>query len=252
MARAKSSPGTAPSAAPTGRRARGSSAAPGRKQGRLKQIRAVYGMTVKADPASRWWLLLALGLPIAVGVVTGVLSGHWIYFPLLGIMLGLLAATVVLARRAEKAAFGQIVGQPGATGAALSTLRRGWVLEQEPVALDPRTRDMVFRAVGRPGVVLVAEGPVTRVRKLVDGERRKINRLVPNVEVHTVFAGEGEEQVPLRKLNRKLTRMRPQLTKQEVSQVSKRLRAMGAVKPPIPKGVDPMRARPDRKAARGR
>ena len=253
MARTKSSPEAAPPAKPSRwRRARGSSPAPGRRQGRLKQIRAVYKMTTKADPASRWWLLLALGLPLAVGVVTGILSGHWIYFPLLGLMVGLLAATIVLARRAEKAAFSQIEGQPGAAGAALSTLRRGWSFEQEPVAMNPRTRDLVFRAVGRPGVVLVAEGPVTRVRRLVEDERRKINRLVPNVEVHTFFAGDGEDQVPLRKLNRTVTKLRPKLTKQEVDQVVKRLRAMGAVKPPIPKGVDPMRARPDRKAARGR
>ena len=29
-----------------------------------------------------------------------------------------------------------------------------------------RTKDMVFRAVGRPGVVLLTEGPLPRVKKL--------------------------------------------------------------------------------------
>ncbi|PPK95337.1 uncharacterized protein DUF4191 [Kineococcus xinjiangensis] len=252
MARTKSSPEPAPTAKPRWRRGRGSSPAPGRRQGRLKQIRAVYRMTVKADPATRWWLLLAFGLPLVLSIVIGILSGHWIYFPLLGLMIGLLAATFVLSQRAQKAAFRQIEGQPGATGATLSTLRRGWNFEQEPVAMNPRTRDMVFRAVGRPGVVLVGEGPAPRVRRLVEDERRKVNRLVPNVEVHTIYAGDGEDQVPLRKLPRTLTRLRPKLTKQEVEHVTKRLRAMGAVKPPIPKGIDPMRARPDRKATRGR
>ena len=126
------------------------------------------------------------------------------------------------------------------------------MVAQQPVAINPRTQDMVFRAVGRPGVVLVAEGPLPRVRRLVEDERKRMARLLPNVEVHTFFAGDGEGQVPLRSLNRKVTRLRPKLTKQEAEQVGKRLRAMGAIKPPIPKGVDPMRARPDRKAARGR
>ena len=46
--------------------------------------------------------------------------------------------------------------------------------------------------------------------------------------------------------------MRPAITKAEVSEVAKRLRALGAARLPIPKGVDPMRARPDRKAVKGR
>ncbi|GAA4978079.1 DUF4191 domain-containing protein [Kineococcus glutinatus] len=255
MARSKPSPDAAPAPAKP-RRGRGASKAakPGGagKQGRLKQIRAVYRMTTTADPASRWWLLLALLVPVAVGVVTGVLSGHWIYFPLIGLLLGVLAATIVLARRAERAAFSQIVGRPGAAGAALSTLRRGWNVDQQPVAINPRTQDMVFRAIGRPGVVLVAEGPRERVRRLVEDEQRKTARLVPNVEIHTFYAGDGEGQVPLRSLNRKVTKLRPKLTNQEVAHVGKRLRALGGVRPPLPKGIDPMRARPDRKAARGR
>jgi hypothetical protein len=70
--------------------------------------------------------------------------------------------------------------------------------------------------------------------------------------VAIVNAGDGPDQVPLRKVSRTLTRMRPALTKGEVSEVAKRLRALGAAKLPIPQGVDPMRARPDRKATRGR
>ena len=49
-----------------------------------------------------------------------------------------------------------------------------------------------------------------------------------------------------------LFRSRPKLTKQEVAEVNKRLTALGGVKLPVPKGVDPMRARPDRKGMRGR
>jgi hypothetical protein len=46
--------------------------------------------------------------------------------------------------------------------------------------------------------------------------------------------------------------MRPSLTKQEAAAVNKRLKALGAARPPVPKGIDPLRARPDRKGLRGR
>jgi len=50
----------------------------------------------------------------------------------------------------------------------------------------------------------------------------------------------------------KLNRMRRVLTKDEVIAVNKRLRALGAARPPVPKGMDPQRVRPDRRGMRGR
>ena len=46
-------------------------------------------------------------------------------------MLGLVAATFIFGRRAERAAYAQIEGQPGAAAAALGSLRSGWELEAE-------------------------------------------------------------------------------------------------------------------------
>ena len=167
--------------------------------------------------------------------------------------MAVLVALIIMARRAERAAFAQLAGQPGATGAALQNLRRGWTVEETPVAVDPRTQDMVFRAVGRPGVVLVTEGPLPRVAKLAEQQSRHVKRVLgEGVPVITLHAGDGEGQVPLRKLSRVLTRRRPSLTKGQVGEVSKRLKALGGVKIPVPKGIDPTRTRPDRKAMRGR
>ena len=91
------------------------------------------------------------------------------------------------------------------------------------------------------------------MQRLVDAERKRVSRVLgPNVPVIVLNVGDGEGQIPLRKINSKLTRMRPALTKTEVSQVASRLRALGGARPPIPKGVDPMRMRPDRKGVRGR
>src|SRR5690606_34602954 len=123
----------------------------------------------------------------------------------------LLAAMFILARRAEKAAYAQIEGQPGASLSALRTIRRGWDFPEEPVAVDPRTQDMVFRGVGRAGVVLVGEGAPHRVTKLLEGERKKVARILPNVPVTILQAGSGPEQVALAKLPRTVQRLKKKL-----------------------------------------
>jgi hypothetical protein len=231
------------------------------KQGRLGQVRQVYTAARQVDRLIGWWMLLAFVATLVVVVGIGVLVGHWVYALILGLPLALLAATITMSRRAERAAYSSIEGQPGAAGAALGALRRGWFYQQEPVALEgargTRPEDMagaafVFRAVGRPGIVLVGEGPQGRVAKLLEAERKKTARVAPGVPVHLLQAGSGEGQVPVRKLSGKMTRMKPVLTKEEVSVVNKRLKSLGGMRPPVPAGMDPMRARVDRKAMRGR
>lgn len=233
----------------------GASAAP-KKQGRIAQMRAVFRMTRTADPSVIWYMLLAFLVVLTLSLAIAIAIGGGPYSIFLGLLMGLplalMAAMFILARKAEKAAYAQLEGQPGAVGAALGSLRRGWMVEQNPVAADPRTQDLVFRAVGRPGVVLVAEGPTQRVRRLVDAEKRKVARVVPNVPVHVLHAGSDDDQVPLNKLPRRVMKLKSTLTKQEAAQVSKRLRALGGIKPPMPKGIDPMRVRADRKSMRGR
>jgi Domain of unknown function (DUF4191) len=231
--------------------ARSNAPAPVVPKGRIAQLRAVFTMTRRADKALIWWMLAtfvgATALVMAVGLLTG---APWWLTLLPALAIGFLLALIVMARRAEKAAFNQIAGQPGAAGAALNNLRRGWTVETEPVAVDPRTQDLVFRAVGRPGVLLVTEGPLPRVGKLAEAERKRVQRVLPGVPVTVMHAGDG--QVPLPKISGKAMRMKPTLSKQQAAEVTKRLRALGGLKPPVPKGIDPMRARPDRKGMRGR
>src|SRR4029079_19533032 len=64
--------------------------------------------------------------------------------------------------------------------------------------------------------------------------------------------GGGEHEVSIRKVVSKIQRMKPVLTKQEVSAVNKRLKAMGGLRTPLPAGGAPNRARLDRKAMSGR
>ena len=216
-----------------------------KKPSRLKQIGEVFTMTRRHDPMVPWLMLLVFLGVVAVSFLVGFWLDNWITGLIIGIPLGLLAATFILSRRAERAAFAQIENQPGASGAALGTLRRGWITEEQPVAVNPRTQDAVFRAVGRPGVVLVSEGPTHRVKPLLDAERKRLARILPNVPVHTIQTGRGEGQVPLSQVAKQMGKMKNELTKLEVSTVYKRIASMGN-RLPIPKGIDPYKARPNR------
>jgi hypothetical protein len=225
----------------------------GKKPGRLSQLRQIYTVTRQAEPRLPLWMLAGFVATLVVAYLLGLLVGQAIFVTIIGLPMAVLVALVIMSRRAERSAYQRMSGQPGVAGAVLKNIRRGWYVEDEPVAIDPRTRDLVFRAIGRPGVALVAEGPVQRVQRLVEGERKRVARVLgPNVPVLVIHVGDGEGQVPLRQLNGKLMRSKPVLTKTEVSQVAARLRALGGARPPIPKGIDPTRARPDRRGVRGR
>lgn len=223
-----------------------------RGPGMFAQMKQVFEMTKKSDPNIGWIMVLAALATILLFLLVGLLLNNWITFLIIGIPFGILVAVMILSRRAEKAAFAQIEGQPGAAGAALSTLRRGWIVEQQPVAMNPRTQDLIFRVLGRPGVILVTEGPSQRVGTLISQEKKRLKRVIPTVPVHVVNAGNDEGQVPLKKLSKELKKLDKTLTAQEVASVNSRLASLGNMQLPVPKGVDPMRARPDRKAMRGR
>ena len=63
-----------------------------------------------------------------------------------------------------------------------------------------RSQDVVHRAVGKAGIVLVAEGNPNRVKSLLAAEKKKMARIVADVPVHDIIVGTGEGQVPLKKL----------------------------------------------------
>lgn len=223
-----------------------------KKQRWYHQVWAAYQMTRRQDPTVTWLILGVFVAVLLLGLIIGLLIGHPVYVTLVALPFALLAGMFTLTRRAERAAYTQIEGQPGAARAALGTVRGGWTFDDEPVAVNPRTQDFVFRGVGRPGVVLVSEGPAHRVARLLEDERRRVARVVPNVPITLIQVGNEEGQVPLTKVARTVTRLRPKLTRPEAAEVGKRLKALTTNKLPIPKGVDPFRARPDRKGMRGR
>ena len=224
-----------------------------KQPGRLAQMWQVFQMTRRQDDRALLYIGLGLVLPILAGILLAVfLSGGNVFTIVLwivaGVLGGVLAALVILGRRAEHAAYSQIEGQPGAVGAVLrSSLRGSWRGSEMPVAVNGRTQDAVYRATGRGGVVLISEGPQSRTKRMIDEERRKVARVLPNVPITVLSVGPDTDSVPLHKIPRRLRRIKPTLTKAEVLAISNRLQSLeGAL--PIPKGVDPLKAR----APRGR
>jgi hypothetical protein len=209
-----------------------------KKPGRTGQIRQAYSMTRKSDPRVGW---VTLGVFLGVLVLMlaiGFLLGHPVYVGIMGVMFAFLAATIVFGRRAEKAAFSQVEGQPGAAAAALNMLRKGWTVT--PGVAVTRNQDLVHRAVGRPGVVLIAEGGgPSRLGNLLAQEKKKVARFVPDVPIYDIQAGNDEGQVPLRKLNKHLMKLPRNLKNDQVSEVNRRLKALGSMSLPIPKGPLP-------------
>ncbi|MBB4884641.1 DUF4191 domain-containing protein [Streptomyces netropsis] len=207
--------------------------------GRLKQIALTYKMTKKVD--SKVGLVVA-----AVGIVTfgvllaiGFLIDHPIYLGILGFLLAFLAMAIVFGRRAERAAFGQMEGQPGAAAAVLENIGRGW--STTPAVAMNRSQDVVHRAVGKAGIVLVGEGNPNRVKTLLAAEKKRMARIVADTPVHDVVVGDGEGQVPLKKLRTTLLKLPRVLPGAQVTVVNDRLRALGDLMSnmPIPKGPMP-------------
>lgn len=218
---------------------------------RLAQMWQVFQMTRRYDKSVVGLLLLAVLLPTGAGVAAGLILSSGNVFTLViwiivGVMLGLLIGLIVLGRRAERAAYSQLEGQPGAVGAVIkSALKRSWIAEEMPVAINAKTKDAIYRAVGRGGVALIAEGPISRTQRLVDDEKRKTAKILPNVPITVLTVGPDEESVKLYKLGWQLTKIKPALTKSEVRVVSNRLASLGT-NVPIPKGIDPYKVRPSR------
>jgi hypothetical protein len=207
--------------------------------GRLKQIVQTYKMTRQAD--SKVGLVVA-----AVGIGTfgvilalGFLIGHPIYAGILGFLLAFLAMAVVFGRRAEKAAFGQLEGKPGAAAAVLQNVGRGWTVT--PAVAMNKSQDVVHRAVGKAGVVLVGEGNPNRVKSLLAAEKRRVNRVVFDVPVHDFIIGTGEGELPLKKVRTTLLKLPRVLPGPKTTEVNDRLRALGDLMSnmPIPKGPMP-------------
>lgn len=220
---------------------------------RFKQIGMAFSFTVKRD---KWFLplvIVAVALPIAavLGAVL-IFDVSWLWMAS-SVFMSLLAMMIVLNLRTSKAVMNEAAGKPGAAYAIVDTMR-GW--ELTPGVAVSAQQDMVHRAIGKPGVVLLAEGRGGRIRSLVNQEKKKLSRVVGTTPIYDFVVGEDEGQLSIRKLRKTLTKLPRNITSKQANDLNRRLNALKQTKSaPIPKGPVPQNMKPPkgaRKAMRGK
>ncbi|MFM5967856.1 MAG: DUF4191 domain-containing protein [Micrococcales bacterium] len=223
-----------------------------KKQGQVRQLLSMYKMTMSADNTAIWWALLPFAVSVLVGTVLGLLLSPsntlglvtWI---VTGVLAGFLGFLITMSRRAERVAYQNIEGKQGAVGAVISSaLKRGWRTSERPVAVNPRTFDAVYRAIGPAGVVLIAEGKRTQVRQLLEDEKKRVARVASGVPIHVFYVVDDSEGTPLLKLVRSVYKLKRTLNRTEISAVANRLSTVG-MNLAVPKGIDPTKFRAPRR-----
>jgi len=209
---------------------------------RRSQFWQAFQMQRKDDKALVPILLAAVLGTAAVFFGVGLLFGlKWFALPL-GVVVGVLIAVVVFGRRLQRSVYSKADGQPGAAGWALENLRGAWRVT--PAVAGTTQLDAVHRVVGRPGVILVAEGAPHRVKALLAQEKKKVARLVGDTPIYDVVVGNDEGQVSLAKLQRHLTRLPRNIDTKRMDSLDSRLAALSSrsgsasmPKGPVPPGA---------------
>jgi hypothetical protein len=194
------------------------------KAGRLKQIRMVASLV---NQQNRKALPITFGAAVGIIVVfvlAGVFTGLAGFLIPIGVLLGMLAGTILFGRFAQAAQFAAIEGQTGAAAAVLQNMRGNWTVT--PAVTANRNMDVVHRAVGRPGVVLVGEGVPSRVTGLITAERKRTARVAHDVPIFDFQVGNEEGQIPISQLQRKIMRLPRNLRPGAVSDLNYRLKAL--------------------------
>lgn len=201
-------------------------------RGYLSSLRENFKLTRKVH---RWvgleMLVIFLGATALIAVPVGLIF-NWLTGLLIGLPVGLLAMTYWFSRRAMNAAYSQIEGQTGAAVAVIQQMRGNWSIS--PAVAVTKSSDIVSRVVGRPGVILVGEGPAQRVTHLLANERKKTARWLPEVPIYEIQVGTDPDQLSVAKVQRELNKLPRALRPAEVTDVRRRLDALSAKDSPVP------------------
>ena len=256
-----------------------------KKNSTIKQIIQIYKYTAADDKALPALLALAGLAPVVLFVILGLVFHWtwltWIMLMITAIMLGALLATMMLTNRADKVGYAKLEGRPGAAVSVLGNISKaGFDFPQQPVWIDPRTKDAIWRGTGYNGIYLLGEGDKDRLKRPMERQEQSIKGVTAGskIPVYRIYVGTGEGQVRLKDLRRTIIKqkayqpkseptgwwdklwykIRPttrfMLTKTELETLNKRLDTLQAKAGyGIPKGIDPNRPqRVSRRAMRGR
>jgi hypothetical protein len=208
---------------------------------RRKQIFEAFKMQRREDKALIPILLACvLGAAAVVFGVGFIWHAQWAFLPA-GVIIGVLIAVIVFGRRVQTTVYRKADGQPGAAAWALENMRGKWKVT--PAVAGTTQLDAVHRVLGRPGVVLVAEGAPHRVKGLLAQEKKRVSRLVGDTPIYDVLVGNDEGQVPLRRVQQHIAKLPRNINQAQVDALESRLAAIanrtGATLPkgPIPQGA---------------
>jgi hypothetical protein len=214
------------------------------KQSQLAVLKDAYKLVRKESPTGIIYSILSFVVVLAAGIIFGNSIGHPIYLGFISLPLAFLVAFFLFTRFANSAAFASIEGQLGAGASVLMSIRRGFVTT--PAVNVSRNQDMVHRVSGKAGIILVGEGS-QGVRSLLQDERRKMERFLSGVPVTEVIVGDGAGQVSIRKLQKHLKKLPKKLSTAQLREVRARVRSVGGLNIPMPKGPMPTNVRMPRR-----
>lgn len=215
------------------------------KKERRAQLWQVFKTQVKQDkrllPYMMGTIILVGGLVTLFSWLTGV---RWWIGLAFGLLMGVMLALIVFARRVQRSVYKQAEGTPGAAAWSLQNNLKGrWRIT--PTVAGTTHMDAVHRVIGRPGIILVGEGAPHRVKPLIAQEKKRIARVVGDTPIYDFIVGTGEDEVRLRKLNSHLMRLPRNISATAVSQLDTKLASLASRSPQIglPKGPMPAGAK---------
>ncbi len=227
---------------------------PEKRPGFFSQIKSLFRFTREAYAWLPWAQIAILVGGILVGLAVGYVIPPFqvwtlILWGITGLMLGVLGSLFLMTRLSTNAMYKKIDGMPGATGHVLSSsLGRSWQASDSPVGINPKTQEAVYRTVGRGGVVVVGEGARGRLTRLINEERQKVQRVAQGVPVTVLYVGHGDDDVPISQLAKTIKKLPKAIDKTTMAAVIRRIESVSQSLSslPIPKGIDPTKARAQR------
>src|SRR5262245_1851328 len=217
--------------------------------GKVKQIGLVFSLTAKRDKLFIPLVLLSTLIAAGVTVLLVILFNSWL-FVVAGVLLVLLGVLIVLNLRGNKVFLAEAEGQPGAAASIVQQMRGDFRVS--PAVASTTQMDFVHLVICRGGVVLLGEGEPSRVRPLINQERRRLSKVIGSAEMRDFIIGHGEGEIPLQKLRVTMMRLPRTLAPKDVNALDKRLKALNA-RPQLPKGAIPKNMRPSNiRVPRGR
>jgi len=222
-----------------------------KQPGQLRQLFTQYAQTAKKD-------ILAPVLAIGLGLVTisviasfGLISTNLdplgsALWCIAAVVAGVLVAGIIMTRRSTAVIYSQYASEMGRVSLVIGNItRKTYKGSNQPIAIQ-RPDNMVFRAIGPAGVVLIGEGSATKTRSMLEDEKRKVQRVAPGAHIEVIYCSENGDGIALAKLHNHVLKLKRKMNRAEIAVVNSRLSSLG-MNLPIPKGIDPNRARAGRK-----